>query len=67
MVLFVNINGGVAVHILLLQVFYHTGAVCNVFNHTGTVCDASLSIRRLYEHHMVPCDVCDGQDPTLST
>ena len=39
----------------------------NGFHHTEAVCDARWSIRRLSEHRMVSCDVCDGQDPSRAT
>ena len=42
-------------------------ALCNGFHYTEAVCDARWSIRRLSEHHVMSCDVCDGQDPTRST
>ena len=34
---------------------------------TDTTYDTRSSIRRLPEHHMVPAEECDGQDPTEST
>jgi hypothetical protein len=36
----------------------------NGFHYTEAMCDARWSIRRLPEHRMVSCDVCDGQDKT---
>ena len=42
-------------------------APCNGFYVTDAVYNTRLSIRRVSEHHMVPDEVCDGQDPARST
>ena len=39
----------------------------NGFDVTDAVFNVSSSIRRLFEHHMIPAEVCDGQDPVRST
>jgi hypothetical protein len=39
----------------------------NGFDVTDAVYNARSSIRRVPEHHMVPAEVCDGQDPAGST
>ena len=38
-----------------------------VFDVTDAVYNTRSSIRWLTEHHMVPAEVCDGQDPARST
>ena len=39
----------------------------NGFDITDAVFNVRSSIRRVSEHHMVPAEVCDGQDPVCST
>ena len=39
----------------------------NGFDVTDAVFNVRSSIRRLFEHHMIPAEVCDGQDPVRST
>ena len=42
-------------------------APCNGFDVTDAVFNVRSSIRRVSEHHMVPAEVCDGQDSVRST
>ena len=42
-------------------------APCNGFDVTDAVFNVRSSIRRVSEHHMIPAEVCDGQDPIHST
>ena len=44
-----------------------THALRNGFDVTDAVYNTRSSIRRVSEHHMVPAEVCDGQDPAKST
>ena len=39
----------------------------NGFDVTDAVFNVRSSIRRVFEHHMIPAEVCDGQDPIHST
>ena len=39
----------------------------NGFDVTDAVFNVCSSIRRLPEHHMIPVEVCDGQDLVRST
>ena len=39
----------------------------NGFDVTDAVCNTRSTIRRVSEHHMVPAEVCDGQDSARST
>ena len=39
----------------------------NGFDVTEAVYNVYSSIGRLSEHHMIPADVCDGQEPACST
>ena len=41
-------------------------AMRNGFDVTDAVFNVRSSIRRLSEHHMIPAEVCDGQDPVSS-
>ena len=43
------------------------GAPSNGFYVTDAVCNTRSSIGRVSEHHMIPAEVCDGQDPVRST
>jgi hypothetical protein len=42
-------------------------AFCNGLDVTEAAYSIHSSIRRLYEHHMVPAEVCDGHEPPRST
>ena len=52
---------------ITLPASHPRNTLCNGFDVTDAACNVFSSIRRMYEHHMVPAGVYDGQEPAHST
>ena len=59
-------SGGREVDLTTRQYAYQRRS-CNGLNATDVGYNIHSSTNRLPEHHMVPAEVCDGQDPVRST